>query len=1100
MGALVRAHDWAATPLGPTEDWPESLRTSVSTCLNCSFPILIWWGPELVKIYNDAYAEIIAGKHPHALGSPGRSVWPEIWDTIGPMLDRVMNAGEAFPANDLRLDLHRNGYPEECYFSFSYSPIRDEVGRIAGVFCPVIETTDRVFAERRASILLDIEDRLRESTDPIAAKAIVSAEAGAHLAGAQAAYAELQPEDALALIEGAWADGGGASFNGSHRLDDFGVALIADLRQGLVAAVNDIEDDLRTSAGQASQSFAGIQIRSYLIIPLLKGGCLVASLLIADTKPRRWTSHEVDLVLDIAERAWSTVERTRARSALAAEREQFAKLFEQAPGFMCTMRGPEHVFEFANPAYSRLAGHRDLIGRPVREAFPEMEGQGFFEVLDQVYQSGEAFSTTNAEVNIRNAPDTTPERRFLDFVYQPIRDATGAVSGIFFEGLDVTAQAGLDQALRQSEEQLRLATEAAEIGFWDLDVGADILIWPPRVKAMFGISADQPISMTDFYAGLHREDSERVVAAFNAALDPTRRALYDVEYRTIGKEDGVVRWVAAKGRATFEGDQCRRVLGTALDITARKRVEAELRDLNETLERRVKAAVAERQILADIVESTDAFIQVVSADFRFLAINRASAAEFERVFGVRPKVGDHMLDLLRDSPDQRAAVEAVWSRALAGEEFTAIDEFGEAHLDRRYYEMKFNSLRDREGRLVGAFQFVYDVTDRLRDQARLAEAEAHLRQAQKIEAIGQLTGGVAHDFNNLLMVISGGLGMIERDIAAERRQRIMDGMRQAADRGASLSRQLLAFSRRQPLKPEPVDLREQIGSMHDLLDRTLRGDVHVRTALAEDLWPIFVDPAELELVILNLCVNARDAMPNGGEIVILAQNLRGQDPEEGNADFVGLSVRDSGTGMPADLVDRVFEPFFTTKEIGKGSGLGLPQVQGFAHQSGGSVHLESELGRGTTVTLRLPRSDIAPRNDARRLVDLKVGERTEGSAGVALLVEDDEQVAALVTEMLGALCYRVVRAATAQSALGALANNRCLNLVLSDIMMPGEMNGLDLARELRRRRPELPFLLSSGYAEAASREAEAEGIGILRKPYTLEALDRALRDLVSRGN
>ncbi len=577
---------------------------------------------------------------------------------------------------------------------------------------------------------------------------------------------------------------------------------------------------------------------------------------------------------------------------------------------MCTMRGPEHIFEFANPAYSQLVGHRELIGKPVREVFPEIEGQGFFELLDQVYRSGEAFSTTNAELSIQNAPDRPIERRFLDFVYQPIRDASGAVTGIFFEGLDVTAQAGLDQALRQSEEQLRLATEAAEIGFWDLDVGADVLIWPRRVKAMFGISADQPISMTDFYAGLHREDSERVVAALNAALDPTRRALYDVEYRTIGKEDGVVRWVAAKGRATFEGDQCRRVLGTARDITARKRVEAELRDLNETLERRVKAAVAERQILADIVESTDAFIQVVSADFRFLAINRASAAEFERVFGVRPKVGDHMLDLLRDSPDQRAAVEAVWSRALAGEDFTAIDEFGEAHLDRRYYEMKFNSLRDKEGRLVGAFQFAYDVTDRLRDQARLAEAEAHLRQAQKIEAISQLTGGVAHDFNNLLMVISGGLGLIERDIPPDRRGRIMDGMRQAADRGASLSRQLLAFSRRQPLKPEPVDLREQIGSMHDLLDRTLRGDVHVRTELAEDLWPIFVDPAELELVILNLCVNARDAMPDGGEIVIFAQNLSGQNTEEGPDDFVSLSVRDSGTGMPADVVARVFEPFF----------------------------------------------------------------------------------------------------------------------------------------------------------------------------------------------
>jgi CheY-like chemotaxis protein len=243
-------------------------------------------------------------------------------------------------------------------------------------------------------------------------------------------------------------------------------------------------------------------------------------------------------------------------------------------------------------------------------------------------------------------------------------------------------------------------------------------------------------------------------------------------------------------------------------------------------------------------------------------------------------------------------------------------------------------------------------------------------------------------------------------------------------------------------------------------------------------------------------VNARDAMPDGGEIVVIARNLCGQEIGK-SADFVALSVRDTGMGMPPDVVDRVFEPFFTTKDIGKGSGLGLPQVQGFAHQSGGSVHLDTKLGQGTTVTLHLPRSNQAPDAVApRELVDLEAGKRVQGSAGVALLVEDDEQVAALVTEMLGALGYQVVRAASAKSALGALADNRSLDLVLSDIMMPGDMNGLDLAREVRRLRPALPLMLSSGYAEAVAREAEAEGIGILRKPYTLEALDAALRELV----
>ena len=581
-------------------------------------------------------------------------------------------------------------------------------------------------------------------------------------------------------------------------------------------------------------------------------------------------------------------------------------------------------------------------------------------------------------------------------------------------------------------------------------------------------------------------------AAFSAAADPGLRAVYDVEYRTVGKEDGVVRWIAAKGRGVFENDRCVRVIGTAIDVTPRKLAETRLLELNDTLEQRVANALAERKILADVVESTDAFIQVADPEFRFLAINQASADEFERIFGVRPRVGDSMLELLADRPDHQAGVRAVWSRALAGEAFTAIDEFGDPALDRRYYEMKFNVLRDRDGRQIGAFQFVYDVTERLRDQARLAEAEAHLRQTQKIEAIGQLTGGVAHDFNNLLMVISGGLSMIDRPGDPERRRRILDGMQQAAARGASLSRQLLAFSRRQPLQAEPVDLIQQIDGMRDLLDRALRGDVHVRTELAEDLWPIQVDPAELELVLLNLCVNARDAMPEGGTILVAAQNVPGKD---GGADLVRLTVSDTGVGIPEAVLARVFEPFFTTKDIGKGSGLGLPQVYGFAEQSGGSVKVDSAVGRGTAVSLLLPRTHDVPAPSVQPPTSNLGGLRST-AAEVVLLVEDDDEVAALVTEMLRELGYLATRVSSAASALEALANGRVVDLVFSDIMMPGGMNGVDLAREIRRRHPGLPMLLTSGYAEAAIRSAEAEGVSVLAKPYDIDTLARRLRSVL----
>jgi signal transduction histidine kinase/ActR/RegA family two-component response regulator len=387
-----------------------------------------------------------------------------------------------------------------------------------------------------------------------------------------------------------------------------------------------------------------------------------------------------------------------------------------------------------------------------------------------------------------------------------------------------------------------------------------------------------------------------------------------------------------------------------------------------------------------------------------------------------------------------------------------------------------------------------ELRDQMEERARVEEA---LRHAQKIEAIGQLTGGVAHDFNNLLMVISGGLEMLERHVDPARRERLMQGMHQAAQRGAALTRQLLAFSRRQELKPEPVDVTRQIGGMRELLDRSLRGDVHVVFEFAEDLWPIEVDPGELELVVLNLAVNARDAMPTGGRITVRAENCPGCRVGGLSGDYVCLSITDTGTGMSPEVRARVFEPFFTTKDVGKGSGLGLAQVHGFATQSKGTVQIDSEVGRGTSISLYLPRTQKQPGAEQHHLIDLHVERQRPDRAGSVLMVEDDDEVAELVGQMLRQLGYEVTRAASAAAALGALANGRQVDVVFSDIMMPGGMNGIELAREIRSRRDGLPVLLTSGYAEAAKRDAEAEGIRILPKPYRLDELAAALR-LVAR--
>jgi len=529
------------------------------------------------------------------------------------------------------------------------------------------------------------------------------------------------------------------------------------------------------------------------------------------------------------------------------------------------------------------------------------------------------------------------------------------------------------------------------------------------------------------------------------------------------------------------------------ETTRRVLAERALRELNETLERRVSDALAQRKLLADIVEGTNAFVQVADCEFRWLAINKAAADEFERIFGKRPHVGASMLDMLADQPQHQAAVRSIWSRALAGEEFAAIDEFGDPSRDRRFYEMRFNALRDATGRQIGAYQFVYDVTDRLRDQERLRHAEQALRQTQRLESLGQLTGGVAHDFNNLLAVFAGGVQVLERNPSSEQQRKIMDAMRRAVARGTGLTRHLLAFSRRKPVNPESIDLADYLSSMGEMLASSLRGDIRVEMQFDADLWHVEVDTGELEQAIVNLCVNARDAMPTGGTITITGDNVPGSAKDGSPAEVVRLHVSDTGVGIPAHIIGRVFDPFFTTKDVGKGSGLGLAQVYGFAQQSGGRVSIASETGVGTVVTVLLPRAARAPAavDGVPKASVLPANSGVAERRGDVLLVEDDVEVAALTREMLAALGFNVIHASNPEAALATLSDACALEAVFSDIMMPGGISGLQLAREIRGRHPTLPIVLATGYAEAGAGVREGE-FRLLLKPYSLEALAEAL--------
>jgi signal transduction histidine kinase/ActR/RegA family two-component response regulator len=401
-------------------------------------------------------------------------------------------------------------------------------------------------------------------------------------------------------------------------------------------------------------------------------------------------------------------------------------------------------------------------------------------------------------------------------------------------------------------------------------------------------------------------------------------------------------------------------------------------------------------------------------------------------------------------------------------------------------ESRWIHLRGRafyvEGRPTRIVGVIADATHR-------RAVEDRLRQAQKIEALGQLTGGVAHDFNNLLQVVSGGLQVLGRQRDPARREQIFRAMSQAVDRGASLCRQLLAFSRRQALKPEAVNLERLAGDMRELLNRSLRGDIQIQTSFAEFLWCVEVDPGELELVILNLALNARDAMPGGGTIEIKARNVPALADHDLAGDFVRLDIADSGVGMSPDILAHAFEPFFTTKEVGS-SGLGLAQAHGFAKASGGAVRIESTPGRGTLVSLFLPRTLKTPAYTPELMP--QAADDTAGNAAQVLVVEDDDEVAALTVEMIHQLGYDTTRVASAEAALGALADRRSVDIVFSDVMMPGRMNGVELAQEIRRRRPNLPVLLTSGYADAARRKAGGQQIKIIPKPYRIDELRDAL--------
>jgi PAS domain S-box-containing protein len=841
------------------------------------------------------------------------------------------------------------------------------------------------------------------------------------------------------------------------------------------------------------------------------------------------------------------------------------------PMVITNPRLPDNPIVFANDSFCRLTGYgrEAIVGRNCRFL------QGPDTDRADVARLREAIAAARPiEIDIRNyRRDGTPFWNRL--LMAPVHDAHGQLAYFFASQLDVTVErerlallehenAALTaereihrERLAFSEEALRLATEAAEIGTWDLDLFTDLLTWSDRTKAMFGISPGVACTMEDFRAGLHPDDREATVAAFASALDPVRRTTYDVEYRTIGREDGVVRWVAAKGRGLFdETGRCVRALGTAIDITARREAQEALRAnearlrLLDILGRETAKSTDADSILAtttrmvaehlglsncayaDMDPDQDGFTirgdwaaegspSIVGhyslADFGELAVRKLSAGE--------PLViGNNLAEL---PPEEAAAFQAIGitaticmplikdgrltalmaihdrvPRLWSADELSLLREVTErcwAHIERVRADAAMGDAVAALARLNATLE--EQVTART---GELMAAEEALRQSQKMEAVGQLTGGLAHDFNNLLAGISGSLELMQNRIRQGRLneiERYIAAAQGASKRAAALTHRLLAFSRRQTLDPRPTNVNRLVADIQELIQRTVGPAITVEVVAASGVGLALVDPPQLENALLNLCINARDAMPDGGRITIETadqwldrREARQLGLPEGQ--YLVLSVADTGTGMSPEVIQRVFEPFFTTKPLGQGTGLGLSMIYGFAQQSGGQVRIRSELGEGTTVCIYLPRYAGQAEEDAEPATAASLA-RSAQSATV-LVVDDEPTVRMLIRDVLTELGYAAIEAEDSLTGLRILQSDVRIDLMVTDVGLPGGMNGRQMADAGRAVRPALKVLFITGYAENAvlGNGLLPAGMAVLTKPFAIEAMAARLQAMI----
>ncbi len=746
--------------------------------------------------------------------------------------------------------------------------------------------------------------------------------------------------------------------------------------------------------------------------------------------------------------------------------------------------GPDLALVY-NDAYCSILGdkHPAALGRPLREVWGEAYGR--IGPVSEAILRGErgSFFGEDHPLTVKRHGGRS-EDICLTVSYSPVPDPTApsGIGGVLATCIETTGRVKTEESLRNLtdvlEEQVTRRTRERD-RIWHIsddlfgvsNFGGYFLAVNPAWTKLLGWSESELLRM-HVNALRHPADAEHSRAARMRLAEGVQTVRLEDRLR---HKDGSWRWIswtmtAEDGLIYLSGRH----------ITPEKEALEALRN-------------SERQFRLLVAGVTDYALFMLDPDGLITSWNSGA----QRIHGYTEAeiLGQNFALIYTE--EERALGLPQRALAMATRTGTSEAEGWRVRKDGSLFwaNAVVDALRDETGTLIGFAKITRDITEWREAQLALRRTQEQLAQSQKMEALGQLTGGVAHDFNNILMVISGRAQSLKQRLTQPRDIRALEAIELASARGERLTRQLLAFSRRQSLNPRLVKLDRRIDTFRDFLLSSARGNIKLEIGISPDVWPVDVDPAELELALVNIVVNARDAMPDGGTIAITAENceLRASDTTDGlKGDFVALKVSDTGVGMAGEVLAKVFEPFFTTKQIGQGTGLGLSQVYGFSRQSGGTTTISSMVGGGTTVTLYLPRSAMTTEEEEER------GSSEESGRGdeAILLVEDNAEVRAVAAILLEQLGYRVRQVDTAAAALNVLTSGDQVDLLLSDVVMPGETDGLSLANHVKKEFPKVPVLLTSGYAKALS--AAACEFPVLRKPYQLATLGQAVRQTLDR--